>query len=391
LLKPFRLSDLHESMLRAVARAREQREGTGLDGALALQQLADRAEGSQDWRALFDGVVAMTRESTLAEVCALMYYEEEAGEWNTVAADALLPEAMSVLARVNPDALHRRVDEEGAFATNEAETLYFGEGASAGGIAAAPVRVMRIRGATPIVAMVIVAATGPIAANATAALEIGAAVLGNALTRRFLSSRLQEIHGQNLTGLAALIELKDRNLRTHTERVSNYARAVVEHMGMDEATVDAVTWGARLHDIGKVGVSLELLYKKEQLTDEEFGRLKDHAWMGQRILEKVEVDGIIRDCILFHHERWDGNGYPNGLGGEDIPLGARVLSVCDAYDAITGRRVYVQNCSHAHAVEELKRGAGRQFDPAVVDAFLIAVQGFLQDGEPVLDVEIPEE
>ena len=391
LLKPFRLSDLHESMLRAVARAHGPREGTGLDGALALQQMADRADGPEDWRALFERVVEMTRESTFAEVCALMYFEEEAGEWNTVAMDASQPDAMSVLARVNPDALHRRVDEEGAFATNDVAGLYFGEGAPAGGVAAAPVRVMRIRGATTIVAMVVAATVGKVSTSATAALEIYAAVLGNALTRRFLSSRLQELHGQNLAGLASLIELKDRALRTHTERVANYARAVVEHMGVDEATADAVMWGARLHDVGKVGVSLELLYKKEKLTDEEFGRLKDHAWMGQRILEKVEVDGVIRDCILFHHERWDGNGYPNGLAGEDIPLGARVLTVCDAYDAITGRRVYVQNCSHAHAIEELQRGAGKQFDPAIVEAFLVAVQAFLRDGEPVLDVEIPEE
>jgi len=391
LLKPFRLSELHDSMLRAIARAQGEAESTGLDGVLALQQKADNADGPEDWRVLFEEIAAMTRESTATEVCAMMYYEEEACQWYTIAVDAPLPGAMSVLSRVNPDALHRRLGEGGAFTTNTSSDLYFGEESAGRGIAAAPVRVMRIGGQTPIVAMVVVATTGNISGNASAALEIYAAVLGNALTRRFLSARLQQLHGQNLEDLAALIELKDHNLRTHTERVANYSRAVVGQLGGDESVADAVMWGARLHDVGKVGVSLELLYKKERLTDEEFARLKDHAWMGERILEKVEVDRVIRDCILFHHERWDGNGYPNGLAGEDIPLGARVLTVCDAYDAITGRRAYVENCSHEHAVAELKRGAGGQFDPKVVDAFLVAISDFLRDGEPVLDVELPEQ
>jgi diguanylate cyclase (GGDEF)-like protein/putative nucleotidyltransferase with HDIG domain len=169
--------------------------------------------------------------------------------------------------------------------------------------------------------------------------------------------------------LAATVDAKDHYTYGHSKKVSDYAVALGEALGMDNDKIDIIRAAGLLHDIGKVGIPDSILNKKGTLNDEEWKLVKAHPKLGVEILRHV-IDLV--NClpvILHHHERYDGTGYPSGLKGENIPLEARILSVADAFDAITSPRPYREQLSSQEAIEELKRCTGSQFDPKVIEAF----------------------
>ena len=139
-------------------------------------------------------------------------------------------------------------------------------------------------------------------------------------------------------------------------------------MGLDAEEVELVRLAGSLHDLGKLAIPEEILRKPDDLTESELLVLRRHPQIGYRMLRSLGVEPV-STWVLHHHERWDGRGYPHGLSGEDIPLGARILFVADAYDAMTTDRVYRGRLSHDRAIAELERCAGTQFDPDVVAAF----------------------
>jgi putative nucleotidyltransferase with HDIG domain len=149
-----------------------------------------------------------------------------------------------------------------------------------------------------------------------------------------------------------------------------YAVAIAREMGLDEHEMHTLRHTALLHDIGKIGISESILQKPGKLTDEEFRFIQCHPVLGAHILESIEFLREVRSQMKHHHEKFDGSGYPDGLAGSAIPLGARIISVADTYDAMTSTRPYRQGLAHEVALEELKRCSGTQFDPAVVDAFV---------------------
>jgi HD-GYP domain-containing protein (c-di-GMP phosphodiesterase class II) len=160
----------------------------------------------------------------------------------------------------------------------------------------------------------------------------------------------------------------------HALSISDLARRVGRVLGLDAAALRDVEHGAVLHDIGKIGIPSELLRKRGPLDSEEREHMREHPEIGARILEPVERLRQLAPLVRFSHEWWDGSGYPDGLAGEGIPLGARIISVCDAFDAMVSDRPYRGGRSTAEALEELRRHAGTQFDPAVVEAFEQAVR-----------------
>jgi len=174
---------------------------------------------------------------------------------------------------------------------------------------------------------------------------------------------------QSIYALARTLEERDCYTRGHSERVSRYASAIAEEMGFSEERIKIVAQAGLLHDIGKIGVVNGILHNPGKLNEEQWDRVKRHPGVGAEILEGVEE---LREHVLMvrhHHERWDGNGYPDGLKGEKIPLGARIMAVADAYDAMTSDRSYRQTATQKDAYKELVKGKGIQFDPEVVDAF----------------------
>ncbi len=168
--------------------------------------------------------------------------------------------------------------------------------------------------------------------------------------------------------LAKAVDARDAYTGSHSQRVSELAARIALQLGADAELVELTRLAASLHDLGKLAVPEEILRKPGPLTDPERMVLERHPQIGFRMLESLGVDPVA-EWVLHHHERWDGTGYPDGLHGDSIPLGARIIFVADAYDAMTSERVYQRQLSDDEALRELARCAGTQFDPEVVAAF----------------------
>jgi len=180
-----------------------------------------------------------------------------------------------------------------------------------------------------------------------------------------------DLNVHTVAAIGAAAEIKDPYIRGHQQRASRWAAAIAEQMGLSPELVRDIKIAGLLHDLGKVTVSEGILNKPGKLTEEEYAKVKQHAPLGALMIIS-EVEGLQRivPIVRHHHERFDGKGYPDGLAGEDIPLEARIMSVVDVFDAMTHDRSYRKALSREEAIAELKRGAGTQFDPAVVEAFL---------------------
>ena len=211
-----------------------------------------------------------------------------------------------------------------------------------------------------------------------------ALTLVNKTALRIENNVLYEIVYHNLVNslksLVLSIEARDSYTRHHSERVTAYSLQIAEVLGLCEEDKDALKFGGYLHDIGKIGVKDGVLLKPGQLTEEELAEIRQHPLVGDNIIKPLMFFPREREIIRSHHEFYNGKGYPDGLVGEEIPLIARVLSVADAFDAMTSSRPYRKAMSPAQAIKELKRGSRVQFDPRIIAAFLETPVG---KGEPL--------
>jgi putative nucleotidyltransferase with HDIG domain len=179
--------------------------------------------------------------------------------------------------------------------------------------------------------------------------------------------------------LARMMRARDAATHQHAERVQRYAVALAAAIsGGDEAMMQAVDAAAILHDIGKLALPDRLLHKPGPLTCDEYERVKQHAAMGADMLAGICFDAPISLIVRHHHENWDGTGYPDGLRGTSIPIGARVLSVVDCYDALTSKRPYRRELPHEAALAMIQDRRERMFDPEITDAFV----GMVHDLRP---------
>ena len=187
-----------------------------------------------------------------------------------------------------------------------------------------------------------------------------------------LDSALEAIENSYRMTLKALVQaLETRDFETHghSERVVTYSLRLGYELGLDKESLRDLELGALLHDIGKIGVPDAVLRKPAKLNEDEWNKMKLHPIHGQKILRNIPfLEGAAR-IVAQHHEKWDGSGYPVGMRGEDVDIGARIFSVVDAFDAMVSDRVYRKGCSYEDALTELERCAGTQFDPLVVEAF----------------------
>ena len=189
--------------------------------------------------------------------------------------------------------------------------------------------------------------------------------------------------------LCAALDLRDNVTHGHARRVSEIASVVAWQMGLRKEHLRQIEKAAILHDIGKIGVADAVLAKSGPLDDCEWAEMKRHAELGYQILSGIEFLRDAADVVYAHHERYDGSGYPRGLKGDEIPAGARIFAVVDAYDAMTTHRPYRRALPHRQAVEEIVRNSGGQFDPEVVRAFLEAEKrGLLEDPPQYRDGEV---
>ncbi|MBI4655904.1 MAG: GAF domain-containing protein [Elusimicrobia bacterium] len=185
-----------------------------------------------------------------------------------------------------------------------------------------------------------------------------------------LYESIENFYLEMVQTLARIIDAKDSYTGDHAGRARRKARRLAEELKMPEQMIKYVEYAALLHDIGKIGIDGVILSKPGKLTNEEFIEIKKHPIIGYQILSPIHFLGPVAQMVLYHQEWYNGSGYPEGLKGGEIPLGARIVATIDAWDAMRSDRPYRKALSRETAVEELKRGAGKQFDPQVVETFL---------------------
>jgi len=189
-----------------------------------------------------------------------------------------------------------------------------------------------------------------------------------------LNKRANQSLIEAVFAFAKTIELKDHYTGEHVEKTVQYATEIARALGLSKEEVERIKEAAILHDLGKIGISEGVLLKESSLTSKEFNIIKKHPQIGVDIIRPIHFLHSIIPLILYHHERWDGKGYPNGLKAEEIPLGARIIAIADVYQALSSDRPYRKACPKDKAVEIIKNGSGTQFDPKIVSVFLKILQ-----------------
>jgi putative two-component system response regulator len=217
------------------------------------------------------------------------------------------------------------------------------------------------------------------------------------------TSELQAVHDVTILALASLAETRDNETGNHLRRTQNYVRALAYKLRelprfaavLDDESIELLYKSAPLHDIGKVGIPDHILLKPGRFEPHEFEVMKHHPRLGYAALVKAEellgmpvpFLRIAKEIALYHHEKWDGSGYPEGLSGKAIPLSARLMAIADVYDAVISRRVYKPEMPHAKAVAIIREGCGTHFDPQVVQAFLSLEQEFQDIAQRYADTD----
>jgi putative two-component system response regulator len=198
----------------------------------------------------------------------------------------------------------------------------------------------------------------------------------SSLRLRAALAEMEAAHGV-VAALANAVEAKDVTTESHCQRLAGYAGRLAQAIGIEGPDLRAVTYGALLHDVGKIGIAESILTKPGPLTDAEWAEMRRHPEIGEQICAPLASSRQFIPIIRGHHERWDGHGYPDGLSGDGIPLGARIVGLVDAFDAMVNDRPYRTSRTAAEAIAELRACEARQFDPELVPVFVDMIEGGL--------------
>lgn len=196
----------------------------------------------------------------------------------------------------------------------------------------------------------------------------------NAREKRMAADKMHQLSVETIESLVQAVDAKDSYTNGHSIRVARYAKQIAGVLGYEEEKTENLYYIALLHDVGKIGIDDAILRKPGRLTPEEFEVIRSHTVIGSRILATISSMPELISGALYHHERWDGGGYPNGLKGEEIPVAARIIAVADAYDAMSSYRSYRSALSQEQIREEIIKGIGSQFWPAAAEAMLKLIE-----------------
>jgi diguanylate cyclase (GGDEF)-like protein/putative nucleotidyltransferase with HDIG domain len=226
--------------------------------------------------------------------------------------------------------------------------------------------------------------SGELVAEAGKALDVARAAGGGRVHAAAQAGAAAELsqnpHQDAVMALAEALNERDRYTGEHSEEVVDLVAVVARGLGLGEQEIARVKVGALLHDIGKVAIPDGILNKPGKLDEHEWKLMREHPVIGERILRAIPGMGSVARIVRHEHERFDGAGYPDGLSGEDIPIGSRIILACDAYHAMTSDRPYRKAMEHAEAVRELAAGAGSQFDPQVTEILIGSLYGSKKNG-----------
>jgi putative nucleotidyltransferase with HDIG domain len=201
-------------------------------------------------------------------------------------------------------------------------------------------------------------------------IEVTCSILASLLEHSYQSERIFRLNQKLIDSMTGNLADNDPQYRAHAERVSSLAVAIAQKLGLSKKLVEAVQESGYLHDIGKAGVSQNILVKPGNLTDDEFQEIKKHPILGRFMLKPLGFQSEVIEGVVSHHERWDGKGYPRGLKGDQIPITGRILAVAEAFDVMTSEQPYREKMSKEEALKDIQNQAGMQFDPLVVKALV---------------------
>jgi putative nucleotidyltransferase with HDIG domain len=196
-----------------------------------------------------------------------------------------------------------------------------------------------------------------------------------------LQHELEQVVFEALSVLTLSLRAKDPQLFEHCCRVQHIAHFLAQALKLPQAEGVTIELAGLFHDIGKISIHTDVLKKPSSLTSQEFQDVKEHTTRGAEILSRIEMLKEVVPMVLHHHERWDGHGYPDGLRGEAIPFGARIVAIADAFEVMTSHRPYLITRTPSQALEELRRCAGTQFDPVLVDRICTSLEDDLSKSE----------
>ncbi len=198
-------------------------------------------------------------------------------------------------------------------------------------------------------------------------LKFYAQIISNFYTQKIFHEKETKMYDEIVTALVSAIEVKDKYTEGHAQRVREYSCAIAKELKFSEAQIKDISTAALLHDIGKIGISTEILNKPGKLTEDEYSLIKEHPLYTKMILEKISGFHTITNFAYNHHENYDGTGYPRGLKFDEIPFESQIIQVADAYDAMTSERAYRKALSSKEALEIIKRDIGKQFNPKIAE------------------------
>ncbi len=372
-LKPFKVEEVMHTVGRAFAQQRLRAENIELRASLSLYQLAAELGDEVKLAPTLRLVVDTVMDQTKADRVSLILRPDEDQQWEGASAGE--GEAIT-----DADVTIEALSLTSAVLASNGRAFKYLRGSDRTQTVTSVMMTPLTSHGRPLGLLVAVRERGrPFIEGDRKLLTIIADRAAVAVHNAQLYANLERSFVTTIEAFVTALEEKDRYTAGHSERVAEFALVTARELGLSEAECDLIYQGGRVHDIGKLTLRVDELNKPAALTNEEFERFRAHPSYGERLLREIPTFRAVLPAVGGHHEKWDGSGYPRGLAGEDIPMMARIMSVADTYDAMTSHRAYRSALKHAVAVAELERCGGTQFDPAVVAAFLVAIEGWRDD------------
>jgi response regulator RpfG family c-di-GMP phosphodiesterase len=383
LVKPFSMDTLKAVIKRGLEKQRLHRENIHLKEAVSLHKISEAMGSTIRLDFLLNLILETAIKELEADMASVALLDREARRWVPKASLGVPPEMLTSGLLAGQDKVSRWVMKHGrprVFDKNEIDERFL-TGQLKRNIRSVIVHPLMAKGKV-IGILVLIRTKGrlsPFTTGQLHSLSIIASKAASAIENSRLYEELKESYLQTLTALANAVEARDIYTRGHTERVCYMAEFLGGQLKWSDGKLWEVKMGGILHDIGKIGVPDAILNKAQTLTDQEFEIMKQHPICGAKILEGIPFLAPAIPYVLYHHERFDGKGYPYGLRHDQIPLQGRLMSVVDTFDAMTSDRPYRKAKSFKMTLKEIRDCSGTQFDPDIADAFLDAWEKGLID------------
>ena len=375
IMKPFKVDELLQVIRRALQHQQLERENIRLKEVMNLYELSEAVNQSLDLENVLRVVADTAIKELGADIVSILLEQPEEFE-TKITEQYIFPESASAEAdgfgSIDQEKLNKKFKSQPYIILTSAQLKrYFKQLPKKKGLSSFLAVPLRIK--DQIVGVVSVYSYRQnyrFSEGQAKLLVILADRAAQAIENARLYQNLRRTFRETIEGLVSALEAKDKYTSGHSRRVTEYALLIARALKLSPEEQEKIEWAGLLHDIGKIGIRLEALNKPGKITKQEHEMFKDHTTMGKQILEQIHFLRDIVPLVYHHHEWYDGSGYPTGIKAEQIPLGARILAIADAYDAMTSDRPYRKALSQEEAIRELRRCAGTQFDPHLVEIFI---------------------